>query len=709
MAFEDSAIPDEQPATPFHDVDHYLAIPRVSGLALSPDGKRLVTTVSTLNGKGTDYVTALWEVDPAGEKHARRITRSAKGEAGAAFASNGDLYFTSARPDPESPDGDPVNALWQLPADGGEARVVLSRAGGISQVMSARDTGATFVTASILAGSPDEEADEERRKSRKDHKVSAILHSGYPVRYWDADLGPDQPRILAVEPGVEKEPGKPATVDAAAPLKLRNLTPDAAGLLRESDSVVSPDGKTIYTSFNKPLAKADSRSVLVAIDVATATHRILLDREGMSYFAGPVSPDNRTLVVLSESDSTPHQAPQVKLHLLDVSSEAEPGTGLRPLAHDWDRWAIKAVWLPDGSGLLVTADDDGASPVFRISSAVLGPGSGSAEVTRVTRDAAAYTDVVVSPDGLSAYALRSSYEFPPEAVRIDLASGEVTRLPAPAERPRIQGSLERIETAAADGSRVPAYLALPEGASAQNPAPLLLWIHGGPLGSWNAWTWRWNPWLLAAKGYAVLLPDPALSTGYGQSHIQRGWGSWGRAPYTDLMEITDAAVERPDIDASRTAAMGGSFGGYMANWVAGQTDRFNAIVTHASLWALDQFGPTTDASQYWLKEMTAEMALANSPHLHVEKISTPMLVIHGDKDYRVPIGEGLRLWYELLSKSQLAADGNGQTPHRFLYYPDENHWILQPQHAKVWYGVVEHFLAKNVLDQDVPLPADLGL
>ena len=158
-----------------------------------------------------------------------------------------------------------------LPADGGEARVVLSRAGGISQVMSARDTGATFVTASILAGSRDEEADEERRKSRKDHKVSAILHSGYPVRYWDADLGPDQPRIFAVEPGEEKEPGKPATVDAAAPLKLRNLTPDAARALRDAESVVSPDGKTIYTSFNKPLAKADSRSVLVAIDVATAT------------------------------------------------------------------------------------------------------------------------------------------------------------------------------------------------------------------------------------------------------------------------------------------------------------------------------------------------------------------------------------------------------------------------------------------------------
>jgi len=470
--------------------------------------------------------------------------------------------------------------------------------------------------------------------------------------------------------------------------------------------VVSPDGRTIYTSFDKPLAKADSRSILVAIDVATATHRVLLDREGMSYFAGPVSPDNRTLVVMSESDTTPFEAPQVKLHLLDVSAPGDSEATLRPLARDWDRWAIKAAWLPDGSALLVTADDDGASPVFRI--AVTAPAA-EGSVTRVTRDAAAYTDVVVSPDGRSAYALRSSYEFPPEAVRIDLASGDVTRLQAPAERPNIQASLERIDATAADGTRVPAYLALPDGASAQEPVPLLLWIHGGPLGSWNAWTWRWNPWLLVAKGYAVLLPDPALSTGYGQSYIQRGWGEWGKAPFTDLMEITDAVGERPDIDAGRTAAMGGSFGGYMANWVAGQTDRFDAIVTHASLWALDQFGPTTDASQYWLKEMTAEMAMANSPHLHVEKISTPMLVIHGDKDYRVPIGEGLRLWYELLSKSQLAADSNGRTPHRFLYYPDENHWILQPQHSKVWYGVVEHFLAKNVLGRDLPLPPELGL
>ncbi|WP_354231693.1 S9 family peptidase [Arthrobacter bambusae] len=700
MDSADTLTPGEQPETPFHHLDHYLAIPRVNGLTLSPDGKRLVTTVSTLNGKGTEFASALWEIDPTGQKHARRITRSSKGEAGAVFAANGDLYFTSARPDPDSPDADPVNALWLLPADGGEARVVHSRAGGISSVMAAKDADATFVSAEVLAGSADEDNDDERRKARKDNKVSAILHSGYPVRYWDADLGPAEPRIFAVEQGDGQEPGKPSTVDAAAPLKLRNLAPGVGGSLRESKTVVSPDGKTIYTSMTKALAKADSREVLAAIDVATGNVKVLLDHEGMSYFPGPVSPDNGTLVVESESDTTPTQAPQVKLHLLNVADGET--TDLEPLAHHWDRWATVLAWLPDGSAVLAKADDDGASPVFLINVADGG-------VTRVTQDASAYSNVVISPDGTSAFALRSSYEFPAEAVRIDLATGEVTRLQAPAERPVHKGHLERVETTADDGARVPAYLALPEGASAGKPAPLLLWIHGGPLGSWNAWTWRWNPWLLVAKGYAVLLPDPALSTGYGQEFIQRGWGEWGKKPFTDLMAITDAVVGRPDIDESRTAAMGGSFGGYMANWVAGQTDRFKAIVTHASLWALDQFGPTTDAAQYWLKEMTVEMAMENSPHLNVGNIKTPMLVIHGDKDYRVPIGEGLRLWYELLSSSQLPADDNGQSPHRFLYFPDENHWVLQPQHAKIWYGVVEHFLAKQVLGEDVALPEELGI
>ena len=166
---------------------------------------------------------------------------------------------------------------------------------------------------------------------------------------------------------------------------------------------------------------------------------------------------------------------------------------------------------------------------------------------------------------------------------------------------------------------------------------------------------------MAARGYAVLLPDPALSTGYGVDFLQRGWGAWGGRPFTDLMALTDATIERPDIDRSRTAAMGGSFGGYMANWVSTQTDRFRAIVTHASLWHLDAFAGATDEPAFWHREFgdplqKQERYLANSPHLRAESIRTPMLVIHGDKDYRVPIGEALRLgttWDASMSPPQV--------------------------------------------------------
>jgi dipeptidyl aminopeptidase/acylaminoacyl peptidase len=138
----------------------------------------------------------------------------------------------------------------------------------------------------------------------------------------------------------------------------------------------------------------------------------------------------------------------------------------------------------------------------------------------------------------------------------------------------------------------------------------------------------------------------------------------------------------------------------MANWIAGHTDRFRAIVTHASLWALDQFGPTTDDASYWLGEMTEEMALENSPHLHADRIATPMLVIHGDKDYRVPIGEALRLWWDLVFRQE----DPQSNPHRFLYFPDENHWILTPQHAIVWHETVFAFLAEHVLGEEADYP-----
>jgi dipeptidyl aminopeptidase/acylaminoacyl peptidase len=672
-----SDVPDV-PATPFHDLDAYVALPRTAGLALSPDGSRLVTSVASLDREKVKYVTALWEVDPTGEQPANRLTRSAKGEAGAAFLPDGSLLFASARPDPDAAENDDeVPLLWLLPAGPGESRVVAKRPGGVGGIVVARDAGTVLVASDTFPSSADVKADEEKRKTRKDKKVSAILHERYPVRYWDHDLGPDAPRLFVGEVAHDE-----SAVD------LRDLTPNAARALDSAGYDISADGSTVVTTWNTP-HPGGHRPGLAVIEVASGERRMLVDDPDAEFHSPQISPDGTQVAALRERLSTPTEPIDLTLVVVSLS-----GGSVRDLTADWDRWPDAPRWTPDGSALIVAADADGRAPLFKIDVE-------SGEVVRLTADDAAYTDPVVSPDGRFVYALRSSYLSPPAPVRVqaDVAAQQPVMLLGPAPDPALPGRLTEVETTAPDGARIRAWLALPD--NDERPAPLLLWVHGGPLGSWNAWQWRWCPWLAVARGYAVLLPDPALSTGYGLDFIRRGWGAWGSAPFTDLMAITDAVVKRDDIDDERTAAMGGSFGGYMANWIAGQTGRFRAIVSHAGLWSLEQFGPTTDAAWYWEREMTAEMMAANSPSLHADAITAPTLVIHGDKDYRVPIGEALRFWQQLAARS---AAEDGEVPHKFLYFPDENHWILTPEHVKVWYETVFAFLAHHLLDEEWVAP-----
>jgi len=661
-----------QPRTPFHDLDDYLALPRVAGLALSPDGTRLVTTVTELNDKRTEFVTAVWELDPAGERPARRLTRGATGESSPVFTADGDLLFVAARP--TEGDDKPPAALWRLPAAGGEAIEAVKLPGGVEAVRAAREADTVVVRGPVLPSARDIDDDRRLRDLRKDNRITAILHTGYPVRHWDKDLGPAEPHLFGLDP-VDQGP-----VD---------LTPKPAGALRDSDFDVSADGRFVVTSWLRPAAGAAQQSVLVRVDTETGDRAVVAEDPGADLWHPALAPDGSAVAFVRESRSTPELAPRITLCCLRFGGEPVE------VAPDWDRWPTSVAWTRDGTALIVTADQDGRAPVFRVDV------EGGA-VTQLTFDDYAYTDVTVAPQGVL-YALRSSYTAPPHPVRIE-PDGAVSELPC-VDFQRLPGTVTEVTATAPDGARVRSWLVLPDG---EEPAPLLLWIHGGPLNSWNAWHWRWNPWLLAAHGYAVLLPDPALSTGYGQDFIQRGWGAWGGPPFEDLMAATDAACEHPRVDAGHTAAMGGSFGGYMANWIAGHTDRFDAIVTHASLWALDQFGATTDSAFYWVREMTPEMAAANSPHHFVGQIATPMLVIHGDKDYRVPIGEALRLWYQLLTESRLPAADDGTSPHRFLYFPSENHWVLAPQHAKIWYQVVLAFLDQHLRGEATELPETLG-
>lgn len=213
---------------------------------------------------------------------------------------------------------------------------------------------------------------------------------------------------------------------------------------------------------------------------------------------------------MRETHSTPEQAPRITLCHMVFGEE------FTEVAAEWDRWPASVAWTTDGSALVVTADDLGRRPIFLVDPT--DPADSS--VRRLTPDDFGYTDVRPAPGGVI-YALRSSYASAPHPVRID-RDGAVTTLPC-VEMADPPGDVVDVTAIADDGTEVRSWLVLPAGDA---PAPLVLWIHGGPLGSWNTWHWRWNPWLLAARGYAVLMPDPALSTGYGQEFIQRGWGAW---------------------------------------------------------------------------------------------------------------------------------------------------------------------------------------
>jgi dipeptidyl aminopeptidase/acylaminoacyl peptidase len=670
--------PAERPTSPFHHLEEFVALPRVSGLALSADGRRLVTSVATLDAERTKWQTALWEIDPGGVDEARRLTRSAPGESSPVFAPDGSLLFLSKRSDPGAAEEaeDPKPSLWSLPATGGEARLVASRAAGIDGVSVAADTGEVVVLASIAPAAADLAADTEWRDARKQAGVSAVLHECCPVRHWDHDLGSAVPHAYWV--GV-----LPDDV-AADEATWRDLTPDTSVPHGVGESVVvAPSGRLLAYSQRVADGPVGWRDRLVVVDTATAEARVLADDPDATMESPQFSPDSGRIVFVREQLSTHDEPPDQTLMMVDLANgdthELTPG---------FDRWPSAPMFDASGSAVYFLADDDGHHPIFRVV-----PGE---PPVRLTADGA-YSDLQVARDGSAVFALRSSIDSPPVPVRLDPAAPEQrpVMLLAPGAVGTVPGTVRAVHAEAADGTRVQSWLVLPDGASAESPVPLVLWIHGGPLMSWNAWSWRWTPWILASHGYAVLMPNPGLSQGFGQDLVRRGWGAWGSEPFTDLMASVDGVVEMPEIDGARTAAMGGSFGGYMANWVATQTDRFRAIVTHASLWHLDGFVGSTDSSFYWEKEfgdpLTAPARYdANSPHRYADSIVTPMLVIHGDKDYRVPIGEGLRLWYDLQKR---------EVPSKFLYFPDENHWVLTPGNARVWYETVLAFLAEHVLDE----------
>ena len=658
------------------DFDAYLRLPRLSGLGASPDGQRLVVSVGRPAPDGKKMHSSLWELDASGDERPRRLTRSAPGESAATFARDGSILFTSSRPDPDrgpddGADDEEISGLWLLPPNGGEARLLAAPSGGVDAVVAARNADVVVYAASVFPGTRDAASDLERHKARKKAGVDALLFETVPIGHWDSYHGPRERHLFAAPmPAGEDRIGDP-----------KDLTPDAGISLTEQGFDVTPDGATIVTGWvtSDEIGRTDFG--LMAIDRATGEHRRITPED--SWFDSPAcSPDGRWVACVRSDKDVPERVGDATLWLIDLAT----GDG-RDLTPDLDLWPQHPVWSDDGEAIWFTTDRQGAGAVFRHD-------IGSSTTTLVADDGT-FTDLSVHAAG-GPVALSNSYADPPHPVRLG-EDGASQRLRSFAELDadaiaKLPGRVERMRAEASDGQEIGSWLVMPRDASAAAPVPLVVFVHGGPIGSWNAWTWRWNAHLLAAKGYAVLMPDPAISTGYGHAFVQRGWGRWGAEPYTDVMAAVDAALERPELDAERTALMGGSFGGYMANWVAGNTDRFRAIVTHASLWELRGFHGTTDYGPDWEREFGDPYTDPSryeewSPSRLLANIRTPMLVIHGQRDLRVPVSEGLRLWTDLRRHN---------VPARFLYFPDENHWILKPQNARLWYETVWAFLDEHV-------------
>jgi dipeptidyl aminopeptidase/acylaminoacyl peptidase len=403
------------------------------------------------------------------------------------------------------------------------------------------------------------------------------------------------------------------------------------------------------------------------------------------------SPDGRALAWLAMKRPG-YEADRQRIVLLDRATGSQ-----RVLTEEFDRSCGGITWSPDSRTLWTTADNLGNRSLFAI-------------------DAAAGTARVLVEKGTSAspcaagsrivYAL-DTLRSPAELWSITKEGGDpkpVTKRNEAKVRAARMGDYEPFAFVGAKNDRVMGFIVKPADFQEGKRYPVAFLIHGGPQGSFgDHFHYRWNPQAYAGAGYAAVMIDFHGSTGYGQAFTDAINGDWGGAPYEDLMKGLDHVLERyPFLDKNRVAALGASFGGYMINWISGQTDRFRCLVNHDG--NLDERMAYFDTEELWFPEWDhggtpwdnpAGYAKHN-PIEHVAKWKTPMLVIHGALDYRVVDTQGMSTFTALQRRG---------IPSKFLYFPDENHWVLQPGDAKLWYRTVWAFLDHHVLHRPWERPA----
>lgn len=642
------------------------ALGRVGSPAVSPDGSRVAYTVTHYDTTANRSRTQIWIV-PLGGGESIQITADSASSSQPAWSPDGrTIAFVSNRGT-----GAQVHVM---PVEGGEARALTDLDGGASGPLWSAD-GAHLLVASEVWPQEDEEA--ARLRALEQRGVGARIYDELDYRHWDSWEDGRRSHVFIVD---------------AATGEARDLTPgpfDAPpiALGGAQDYAISPDGAEVAFVRNVTVPQMVGTGNDIFIVPAAGGEPQRIGTNDANETSPAYSPDGRYLAYLAmrrpgfESDRT-------RIVVRERATGNEQWV-TEPL----DRSVDAFVWSHDGRTLYFTAQDELHHSIYRV------PATGG-EIEQLTRGRFD-TDIRVTPDERTLIVARQSTTSPVELFAVAADGSNARRLTHTNDALLSRLALQPADTfwfAGADGTRVQGFIVRPPDFDAARTYPVLYLVHGGPQSAWtDSWSYRWNPNLFAAPGYVVVAVNPRGSTGYGQQFTDEITGDWGGRVFDDLMLGVDAALARyPFLDGTNMAAAGASYGGYMMNWFNAKTDRFKALINHDGVFNLRSMYGATE--ELWFPEWefggnpwdNPELFERWSPESLAGSFRTPMLVIHGGLDYRVPLEQGLGAFTALRRQG---------VPARLLYFPDEGHWVLKPKNALVWwetmYDWLDEYLARD--------------
>ena len=538
------------------------------------------------------------------------------------------------------------------------------------------------------APAAEEACNAKKSKEAEESKVKAIIFDRLLYRHWDAYKRGKRSHIFVVEAPPEVYPAAVAGLIYKAP---RDLTPgdyDAPvfSLEGQDNYAFSPDGQEIcYTSNHDKVEATSTNNDLWTVSVNGGAAKNITADNPASDSTPLYSPDGKYIAYRAQQRPG-YESDRFRLMLYDRKTGEK-----KNLTEGFDRWVGTFTWTPDAAGIFFNSEGEGETPI-------LGLGLADLHTVEVVRSGT-NDDMAFSRDGQNLIFSANSINGPNEIYRFSYCPKcdshkdlkQLTHINDAVLSNIEMSRLWHFSFPGSNGDNVEGFLVPPPDIDLNKKYPVKFLIHGGPEGAWgDDWSYRWNPELFAANGYVVIMINFHGSTGYGQKFVDAINGDWGGAPFEDLMKGLDYAEKTyPFIDKDRECALGASYGGYMANWVLGHTDRFKCIVSHDGMFNSVSAWGTTEELWFNNWEFTGtpytnpEMYEKWSPRNAAKNFKTPTLVIHGQLDYRLDVSEGFQLFTTLQTMG---------VPSKMLYFPDEGHWVLKPQNGQLWYKTVNDWV-----------------